>query len=223
MLPSLRNSYFWLLGSLLLFFLLTPFIVNSQVDLYVFGILFSAVLLTSVYNITHSRWMWISGVILASTIFVILWLNNLLIADHRLLNLEYFLVMIYFGSITVIVFHDLFTQKVINVNIICGAICGYLLMGLIWGFIYGTISHLVPHSFTLPVYNQNLFDSHFQRFTYFSFVTLTTLGYGDITPVSNIARTLAWVEAAAGQIYLTVWIAQLVGLHIAARIRDKEI
>ena len=52
---------------------------------------------------------------------------------------------------------------------------------------------------------------------HFSFVTLTTLGYGDITPVSHLARTLAWLEAAFGQIYLVVLVARLVSLHLMNR------
>ena len=57
---------------------------------------------------------------------------------------------------------------------------------------------------------------------YFSFVTLTTLGYGDITPVNSFARSLAYLEAAAGQIYLTVLIASLVGMHIASPRKQQK-
>ena len=57
---------------------------------------------------------------------------------------------------------------------------------------------------------------------YFSFVTLTTLGYGDITPVNTFARTLAYLEAAIGQLYLTVLIASLVGIHISTSTQDKQ-
>ena len=53
---------------------------------------------------------------------------------------------------------------------------------------------------------------------YFSFVTLTTLGFGDITPVSPLAQTLTWLEAVAGQLYLAILLARLVSLHVAARI-----
>jgi hypothetical protein len=56
---------------------------------------------------------------------------------------------------------------------------------------------------------------HIQHFTYFSYVTLTTLGYGDITPLSNTARSMAILESMFGQFYLAVMIARLVGLHIA--------
>ena len=57
---------------------------------------------------------------------------------------------------------------------------------------------------------------------YFSFVTLTTLGYGDITPVNSFARSLAFLEAAMGQIYLTVLIASLVGVHISTSTKGKQ-
>ena len=51
-------------------------------------------------------------------------------------------------------------------------------------------------------------------YVYFSFVTLTTLGYGDITPLTPVAQTLAWLEAVVGQLYLAILVARLVGLHI---------
>ena len=57
---------------------------------------------------------------------------------------------------------------------------------------------------------------------YFSFVTLTTLGYGDIAPLSQTARTLAWAEALLGQLYLTILVARLVGMHISYSGRAKD-
>jgi len=71
-------------------------------------------------------------------------------------------------------------------------------------------------AFKLPVgFATGQFAS--QEFTYFSFVTLTTLGYGDIAPVSIIAKTACWMEAVIGQAYLTILIAQLVGHYIARK------
>ena len=59
-------------------------------------------------------------------------------------------------------------------------------------------------------------------FTYFSFVTMTTLGYGDITPVTENARTLAWLEALIGQLYLAVMVAGFVAVHISENMRKNR-
>jgi len=222
MLRKLHNHFFWLLLSLVAFFIVTPLIVNSSADMYIFGLLFSAILLASVYIITHNRWLIVSAIVLATLVFVGLWVNNLLTSNHVLMSIEYFLMTFYFLMITIIVLQSVFADREVNFNTICGAICGYLLIGLVWSFFYSMIHFYNDGAFNFSRAHEIVFDSNFQQFTYYSFVTLTTLGYGDITPLTSVAKTLAWIEAAVGQVYLTVWIAQLVGLNIAERIRKRE-
>lgn len=86
------------------------------------------------------------------------------------------------------------------------AICLYLVIGMIWAVMYALVAHLVPDAFAgaLPP-RATLFD-----WGYFSLVTLTTVGYGDITPTANIARSLAAAEAMIGQLYPAIIIARLV-------------
>ena len=104
------------------------------------------------------------------------------------------------------------TERV-DTNVIAGALCGYVFLGFAWGFTYTLIEQLAPGSFSTPdalsVPGAPLF--------YFSFTTLTTLGYGDIAPVSGTARALAITEALTGQIFLVVIVARLVALQIAPR------
>lgn len=96
-----------------------------------------------------------------------------------------------------------------------GAICVYLLIGFAWTFGYGIIELINPGSFSgLAEIDANNHVGRIMQLRYFSFATMTTLGYGDILPRSPVARTLATLEAITGQIYLTVLIARLVGLHI---------
>ena len=91
---------------------------------------------------------------------------------------------------------------------IFGAIVLYLLLGLIWAVAYATLASLVAGAFTGPALApKGLFD-----WGYFSLVTLTTVGYGDITPVHRIARSLAMMEALVGQLYPAIIIARLVSL-----------
>jgi len=65
-------------------------------------------------------------------------------------------------------------------------------------------------------------SSQLNVFTYFSFVTMTTLGYGDVTPISEHARTLAWLEALLGQLYLAVMVAGFVAMHISESMRKNR-
>lgn len=92
-----------------------------------------------------------------------------------------------------------------------GAVVLYLLIGLLWAVAYAILDSMVPGAFAgVPEDDKAAAD-----WAYFSFVTLTTVGYGDITPVARLARTLAILEALVGQLYPAVIIARLVSLQVA--------
>jgi voltage-gated potassium channel Kch len=96
---------------------------------------------------------------------------------------------------------------------IAGSISAYILMGIIWGIVYSLFYHLQPESFSIPTQLQT--PNTFNLWSiYFSFTTLTTLGYGDIVPRLQAAQSYAVMEAACGQIFLTVLVARLVALQI---------
>ena len=98
---------------------------------------------------------------------------------------------------------------------IFAAICVYMLVGYAWTFAYALVDELRPGSFvTSSIDMPTDYVTRVLQMRYFSFMTLTTVGYGDIVPHSDAARTLAALEAVTGQIFLTVLIARLVGLHI---------
>jgi hypothetical protein len=91
------------------------------------------------------------------------------------------------------------------------AVCVYFFIGLMWSFVFSVLESLQPGSFR---FGQGL-TANVKNFIYYSFVTQTTLGYGDITPVTPPARNLSVLEAIIGQLYLAVLIARLVGVQIA--------
>jgi hypothetical protein len=103
-------------------------------------------------------------------------------------------------------FHYIFDQRLFTDNqMFWGAACGYVVFGITWGAFYHTLFIFLPQSFT------NV--SHWTDFLYFSFVTLTTMGYGDIAPVHPLARMLSIVEAMFGVLYTSLLVAKLVGLY----------
>lgn len=105
----------------------------------------------------------------------------------------------------------LFTGAV-DVNRIVGAICIYLLMGLIWALMYLFIAQAIPGSFNGV--EQMVWYDNFADVAYYSYVTLTTLGYGDISPVAPIARFLVYMEAVVGVFYMAILVASLIGVGI---------
>ena len=107
-------------------------------------------------------------------------------------------------------------------DVVAGALCGYLLIGVAFGHFYSLAELRIPGSF-------NGVDPHLSKpqshlaLTYFSFATLTTVGYGDITPARPTVRSMAAAEAVIGQFYLAVLVADLVGKRIAQALsRDSS-
>ena len=97
---------------------------------------------------------------------------------------------------------------------IFAAVVAYLLIALMWAFLFMILERVSPGSFSFP---ETGFRGETMQFEYLSFVTITTLGYGDITPVTDKASALVIIEAVVGQIYLVVLVAWLVGMHVSRR------
>jgi len=103
----------------------------------------------------------------------------------------------------------------ISANRIVGAICIYLLIGVIWSILYNLLEVAVPGSFKGLTESAATYSR--PDWVYYSFVTLSTLGYGDITPLTFSARALSYFEAIVGQFYLAVLVAGLVGAYLSER------
>jgi voltage-gated potassium channel Kch len=121
--------------------------------------------------------------------------------------------MVFVGFVVAQFLRFILRSPSVNSEVLCAGISTYLLLGLFWMFAYLLVAQLVPDSFafsTGPASSQvmNRFNAY-----YFSFVTLTTVGYGDVSPVSNGARSLAVSEAMTGTLFVAVLIARLVALY----------
>jgi voltage-gated potassium channel Kch len=102
----------------------------------------------------------------------------------------------------------------VNMERISAALSLYLLIGLVFGVLYAVIEELVPSSFVIQVASGSKVESfQLAHSIYFSFVTLGTLGYGDVVPISGPSRALAVTEAMIGQMYIAVVVARLVALY----------
>jgi hypothetical protein len=112
---------------------------------------------------------------------------------------------------------DVMRARSVSTDTIAGGICVYVLLGAIWTYVYMALNVVDSGAFFLGASGGAERGAIDSDLVYFSFVTLSTLGYGDVLPVSGAARAMATLEALTGQIYITVFIARLVGLHISRR------
>jgi voltage-gated potassium channel Kch len=123
------------------------------------------------------------------------------------------------GILVFLVLRRVFQAGPITTQRIEGAIAVYLLFGLMWANVYQFIELLKPGAFQISSGGAGASD-RFSPLLYFSFITLTTLGYGDIVPIHPVARSLAMVEALTGQLYPAILIARLVSMEIASKDRQ---
>ena len=121
---------------------------------------------------------------------------------------------LFFGFSVINILHIVVQSEEVTKETIFAAIVAYLLIAMMWAFLYMILELMIPGSFVFP---DKSFRAETMQFEYFSFVTITTLGYGDIIPLSNKASALALLEALIGQVYLVVLVAWLVGMHVSRR------
>jgi hypothetical protein len=127
---------------------------------------------------------------------------------------------LFFGFLIWSILTDIMDDRRSTAERIFGALCAYVFLGILFALLYARLEFHDPNASAFLVSNDAVIESVggesglLPLFTYYSFVTLTTLGYGDVTPVSEAARTLAWLEALLGQLYLAVMVAGLVAAHM---------
>ena len=210
-----RFVYWGLLISLILSFSVTPLFDESIRPLNIFIL---STLGFSVWAISITRKRLLLGMALAIPIIVF---SIISISSDNIIYITafYLLAVLFFTYIISAFLIDIFSHTRVDTNRLLSAICVYLCMGIIWAMLYGLIDIHDPAAIKIPAGDTTF--SRINELMYFSFVTLTTLGYGDVIPLSNPARSLAAVEALVGQLYLTVLVARLVGLHIAVQSPDS--
>jgi len=120
---------------------------------------------------------------------------------------------LFFGSAALMILKRLLQTSRVTMDIVKGGICVYLLLGYAWALFYGIVYTLEPNAFSSALITE---DSRL-NILYFSFVTLSTLGFGDIVPVNEIASVLTILEALVGQLYPAVFMALLVSSYLAHR------
>ena len=118
---------------------------------------------------------------------------------------------LFFAVMLAALFSHILAAREVTTDLIIGAASTYFLIGFLWAFVFFFIETLSPGSFRLEEASADLES----QFIYYSFVTLATVGYGDITPASMLARSYSVLEAIIGQLYLAVLVAGLVGLRIS--------
>jgi hypothetical protein len=195
----------YLLASIILVFFIGPVAFDyGLLSIVNLEILFLVILIFSIFLHQHDTKLF--KVTVASLIIILI---NILFFDNNQSVSQYFLKILIVSITIVELFREIFKTKIIDSHIISSAISIYVLVGIFWYLLFMFLLMIDPDSFDIRNFNPEMVSIDM---IYFSFTTLTTLGYGDITPLSYTAKMWSITEAMMGVMFLAVMISRVVSL-----------
>jgi hypothetical protein len=213
-----RMPFLYLLITELALIVIFPLTVGSGVEAHVFRLLTTALFVAALYTVLGDRRITIAAVVLgvppvalyiANTMGYIPWLHLLAMGLGSL----------YLMFMTGVFIYEVLSHPAVTSDTLYGAIAAFLMVGFTCGLIFAVIQQVSPGSFRDTVEPARVIRP--PELIFFSFTTLTTVGYGDIVPWHGLAKSIAILESLMGVMYPAVFVGRLIGLH-AARIAPRE-
>jgi len=209
-----RNLLIWLF----LYLVLSPFISNLPHAGLLFQCSFTAVLLAAVYAIHKEDSSSLPALLLMVILIGLIWLNGLKLLNISIIAID-LLLIVFLGLLVITFGRYILAAGRVNSELIAAALCLYIFIGLFWAGLLILLQSCEPGSFVGSGLDKvKTLKEEFQHFNYLSFITMTTLGYGDITPKTPKAMALCQVEAIIGQFFTAVLVARLVGIQVAQQL-----
>lgn len=214
---SKRSKFSYLFATQVSLVVLFPYLAKPGLSTVIFRILSALAFVAAVYAVSDKRAQWVTGLFLAGPTAVF----NTWITFHSgssaLAVLSLILTLIFLGFTMIVLLRAVLRTESVTLDTIYGALSVYFLMAFVWGIAYMLLETLQPGGLSMdavrhPNHTADWFDCMF-----YSFVTLTSLGYGDMVPVSAQCRSLSILEAVSGIMYVAVLVARLVGLYAAKK------
>jgi hypothetical protein len=203
-----RHRYSYLLGAQLFLILIFPFATGEDMRPGWFGILTIFVMATGLFAIVEERWLTVVGLTLGVTSMSIELAAAIRGQGPSMPDIVG--LTAFFGFLSAVLIRSVVKDAQVNTETLIGAMAGYLLLGITWGAAYAMTEMVWPGTFH---YSGAIRPVAWQDFTFFSFVTLTTVGYGDIIPVGAHGKSLVVLEAVAGVLYPAILVARLISMH----------
>ena len=218
---SEKNNFLYLVVSLVILLLAGALVDQfpSSLGQQILQAVTVITLASAIVGLRSSRLRIHTGVGFTVSVLVIVILGVLLDVTG-LSYLHLIVLVLFYGWATWLAAKQVLFTGPIDGNKIVGAICIYLLIGLIWALLYLLLAQTIPGAFN--GLEQVVWYENFADGAYYSFVTLTTLGYGDISPVTPMARFLVYMEAILGVFYMAILVASLIGVRITALHSGKD-
>lgn len=213
-----QDNFFYLFAALLVFTVVAPVLTVSlgSLGFAVAEASLSATLVIALWSLHSSRTAFRGGIalVVVNLLATAVWF---LLGSQTADLLSKASGLVFLVLVSVVAAIQVFRRDRVDLNKVVGALCIYFLIGAVWAILFQLLDGVSPGSFSgLEGYEA---DALSWRFIYFSFVTLTTLGYGDVLPLTIYAETLVFLEAILGQFYLAVLLAGLISAYLSDRDR----
>ena len=209
----LEARFLVLLILLLSMLVLTPFLDKFVQTRILMDVFLTVIFIFIIYCIRLKRSQAIIAFVLVLPLIIATWATYF-VEIKTLSLLTRIFGSLFFAYAAINILRIIVKSEEVTRETIFAAIVAYLLIALMWAFLYMILELVSPGSFSFPDWGSR---GETMQFEYLSFVTITTLGYGDITPVTDQASALVLIEAVIGQIYLVVLVAWLVGMYVSRR------
>jgi hypothetical protein len=216
-----RGGFFYLFLTELALLILYPYLETKGLPVVTFRLLTTLALVSAIFAVSHKRARWLLGLLLALPAGVM----NAIIAlrpDTRIEVPTLVLTLAFLVFTLATLFKAVVSTREITMDTIYGAISVYLLIGLAWAVAYRLLSTVQPEAFAAVVTSHLSRTVNWSDCLFFSFVTLTSTGYGDIVPMTAHARSLAMLESVSGTMYMAVLVARLVGVYVAVAPKQSD-
>lgn len=227
-LDPIRFRHIWLLAALVTMQVVQPYLAYATVPARVASsaLVFTVGFAIFLAALTSVRQRCIAGALVLPAILLDL-THYVLPESARVLGLSvyHFSMVAFLGLVVALILRRLFRNHRLELDDVAAAFAGYMMITVLWGNLYALVEVLVPGSFSIdPQIAWQLKEWHTRRalFDYFSFATISSVGYNDITTIAPTSNTLKWLEVMTGQFYLAIVVATIVGLKVAQALQSNS-
>jgi len=216
-----RGKFFYLLFAQVLLLVLAPYLERPGLPVLVLRFLAVVALLSAVYAVSEKRAQWITALVLALPAGVLNGVSAFR-PDPQITVPTLIITILFLAYALVMLLRAVLRAETVTLDTIYGALSVYLLIAFVWGVAYMLLETLHPGALAMDSTRHPNHQIDWSDCMYYSFTTLTSLGYGDIAPVLPQSRSLSILEAVSGVMYVAVLIARLVGLHSTTKPAQKS-
>ncbi len=197
--------------ALIILLLSYPYMPDNQLGAFLGGMMSLLLLIAAIFAVRTHKHALLGACILALIVIILsVWAFVSGVRGNPLVEAAFFL---FYALITIVIFVEVIREREVTRNILIGIVCAYLLIGTAFATLFDFVETIQPGSFQFNTISASDSPMRWRNLLYYSFTTLTTTGYGDVTPASTQAQSISIIEGIIGVLFIAVFVARLIGMY----------